>query len=751
MLIDDVRAVCGRLAPSGWAELLAAHGLDLAAPDLAAELARPLDAVDRSRPGFEDFALEGVRGIEPGQPARSLLYHALASPSVVALPGGAPLDAFPTAAELDAVENYVFGARPPSLEEVLVRAGSADTALVVFATDYRPAGQTAHRRHADLCLSRTGVARVGTAPARWDGRLRGFAPQVDDDVHAFRVLPATYAVYLAVRVAGSEADAVPLRFRAADDSGPGDDTRWFWVPLHKLFDGPECLRGRDLTVGLRVGHLNEKLRRVHLALGAEASWTAPDIDEPPFRFVEGIAELATDPDLAPGTLVPPPHPRLVEPAQFRGEPLTFRVPPNQPLSSSLAIATDGARRPAPEYVHVRHLVDGAGAEEDLNGRPDVAAVVAAGGYRARHYVDFTGDGWVSPAVAELAVEVPRVRPAYSLVTAPDFFPTTDQRELTEWTARQVPSALRAALWRVPPEALADQRLPANLQLDGAGFRPDDDTVTAIVAAPVAGGRQQTDLAGAVAERRTHLPDDAAGVFAPGWDVSVDGLPGGPDHLASYGLGSPFPEDAKLCAALSSFWPAVAPDATRTFEPSPNWPTVTPLTDEEIGVTGDLPWDGIPGPRLVEAGEERVVEYSAFDHADYVDSSLKGRFTLARTARVADVEYQARTLAMLRTYAALGVDLAAPFGRLVEDKARWTVLSFRPVALTDADAAQALQDTGATLHPPLFRIDMITTGAPRPGPAVGRVHVPVSRLVRVLVDPLTVLLREGDAAWRPAPG
>ena len=31
---------------------------------------------------------------------------------------------------------------------------------------------------------------------------------------------------------------------------------------------------------------------------------------------------------------------------------------------------------------------------------------------------------------------------------------------------------------------------------------------------------------------------------------------GPDHLAAYGLGSPFPEDSKLCAALSSFWPAV---------------------------------------------------------------------------------------------------------------------------------------------------------------------------------------------------
>ena len=54
------------------------------------------------------------------------------------------------------------------------------------------------------------------------------------------------------------------------------------------------------------------------------------------------------------------------------------------------------------------------------------------------------------------------------------------------------------------------------------------------------------------------------MFAPGWDISVDGRAGGPEHLAAYGLGSPFPEDSKLCAALSAFWPAVAPDAARTF-------------------------------------------------------------------------------------------------------------------------------------------------------------------------------------------
>ena len=36
-LIDDVGAICDRLAPKGWGKLMAAHGLDLRAGDLAEE------------------------------------------------------------------------------------------------------------------------------------------------------------------------------------------------------------------------------------------------------------------------------------------------------------------------------------------------------------------------------------------------------------------------------------------------------------------------------------------------------------------------------------------------------------------------------------------------------------------------------------------------------------------------------------------------------------------------------------------
>ena len=177
-------SVCDRLADAGWVELLQAHGLDLRARDLAAELSRPLPAVDRTQPGFGDFALEGVRGIEPGRPALSLLYHALASPEVHAYRCGdevVPITTFPTPAEIEIVENYVFGCSPPTVEELRARADGAPLAIVVVAAEYRAGDDTVHRKHADMCFSRTGVARIGTTPHTYRPRERGYLPVVDGD------------------------------------------------------------------------------------------------------------------------------------------------------------------------------------------------------------------------------------------------------------------------------------------------------------------------------------------------------------------------------------------------------------------------------------------------------------------------------------------------------------------------------------------------------------------------------------------
>jgi hypothetical protein len=483
-LLDQVREICTLLAPHGWADLMAAHGLDVTTADLASELTKPLPAIDRSIQGFEDFALEGRRGIEPGDPAQSLLFHALASPFVVSGRDGSELTSFPTAAELDVVEDYVYGVRAPSLSQLLTRSGRNALCIAAFAVQYRPSLQTPHERHAHVCFARTGIARVGTTAARYDGRLRGFLPTGDGDFE-IRVLPARYAVYLAIRVPGDQALFVPMRFLIPDAQAQAQE------------------KGDQ-----------ERLRRIHLALGSNATWHEPDTSTPPFRYTEGIAELASVPDLAPGTVVPDPHEHPVEPAEFGGAPLTFQVPPNTPLSSSFNIAADGLFRHGPEYVHVRTKVTDAGEEIDLNERSDVEAVVASGGYRARHYLDFTGDGWITPVVPELAAAVPRTRSAYSLIAAPDFFPNTDQRTLSDWVANRLPATLARAVWRVPPDPLSDQRFAANLELPGGGFRLYEDAVTAIDSARRAVLGEPTGPVDAETPRHSHLPEEAAGSSSP---------------------------------------------------------------------------------------------------------------------------------------------------------------------------------------------------------------------------------------------
>jgi hypothetical protein len=75
-LIDAVADVCRRLETVGWCEfLLRVSDLNIRQPDpeaLVRELSRPLQRIDRSAPGFRDFALEGKRAIEPGAPAHTV-------------------------------------------------------------------------------------------------------------------------------------------------------------------------------------------------------------------------------------------------------------------------------------------------------------------------------------------------------------------------------------------------------------------------------------------------------------------------------------------------------------------------------------------------------------------------------------------------------------------------------------------------------------------------------------------------------
>lgn len=780
-LIDRVALACRRLAPSGWGELLAQHGLDLGASDLAAELARPL-TIDRSQPGFTDFALEGHRGIEPGHPCRSLLFHAFASPEVRGYRSQEgswiELKSFPTLAEIEAVENFVYGAAPPSVEDLRALANGAPLAIVVFANEYRPAVDTVHRRHADMCYSRTGIARVGMRKPDYEAPLRGFVALRPDDGTSISVLPARYAAYIAALKPGTKDRHGPMHFVEAKsrpaagsrhvgkDAGirppavplaPGetsDADRHFWIPMHKLFDGTECLQGFDLRVGFSINHRNEKLRRAHLLFGSaghDGGWREPDISKHPFIITSGLAEVSADPEHGTCLIAPIEHPRLVEPAEFEGVPLTYRVPesthdtPWRLYQSSLNLAAvhDDARR-APEYLHARHIVDDRG-EENLNQSDRMLERLQKGKFRARHYVDYTADGWIGVECSTLALEIPRRLPAYSIIASPDYFPEVRQSDLVNWTDQSVPPALLETVWPANPgrpEPLSSQRIAANLELKEAGFDSYDDTMTAIVGSCGSGEGRQTPLHRLGRRRTSMLPDGAAGVFAPGWDVSFDRTPPNPGGLENeqrgiaflnnYGLGSPFPEDAMLCAALSSFWPAVAPDVSRTFAPTGRYHSATPLTDEEIGLGTEPPWDGVIGP--IPGPSVDTVDYPRLPYGDYVEAALAGRFDLSSIGDTTPAEYIARTLTMAMVYEALGVT-----DRF--EKSKWAVLSFRRADCTDPDLVAITSSLKRQLNDEhAYRFEMIRhdNAAEKHPTDFTRVLVKVAERVLLFADPTTVL-------------
>ncbi|MFI0848968.1 hypothetical protein [Mesorhizobium sp. IMUNJ 23232] len=791
-LIDPVTAMRERLAPLGWRQLLldvTGGDLDIGADDLAAALAKPLPRIDRSYPGFGDFWVAGVRAVEPGNPDKSLLYHALASPTVVADRAGKELGGFPTLAEIEAVENYIYGVVPPSLDELRNRANGAPLGVVVFAPQYQNAPMSVHGRHAELCFARLGIARLGTVGPVYDPKARGFVALDDARPFDFRVTPRRFAPYLAVEMKGASPSFGP------QDPQPGDDKLSFWVPIHKLFSGSECIAGLDLEVELRRGLRNDGLAQFHRFLdlaGLKNNWRGEDLENFPFMIKdEKIGSFSTRAGFGHGVLEPRPNP-LVTQAQYEGRLLTFPVdgrytsdPLNLQLSAMqiLPIADDqeeprfmldaaqNTQRPAPEYINIRHRVLPNGQIENLNEHPDMDAIIAAGGYEALHYYDGVGDGWIEAHCPQLAEDVEEVHHAYAMVALPDFFPNVTQRDLMVWWQTEVPAPIRDALWALHPLALSQIRMAANITLP-VGFSLEDTTITTIVTQPQDGDSPAQVPSGPWHVRKTGLPDGSPGLFDPGWDTSQNIFYTDPNKplqkfMAGYGLGSPFIEDAKLCAALGAYWPGVAPDSTRTFPPDKAiggavypYPTIVPLTDQEIGseplADGRyLPWDGVRGPRLITVGNKPVVAYPNAYRVDYID--IVGTMTAALTARVDAPEYKARVLAMEAVYWALGIhDLRfvlrlgaeAAVYKVLQAKSAWAVISFRTVAGDDDGLREAQQATGTELEGPRrYRFHVYRWGKEEPDPAdMHTTHLEVLEQAVMYVSGNTVLFQRDGPSW-----
>ncbi|MEM7043487.1 MAG: hypothetical protein AAF543_11820, partial [Pseudomonadota bacterium] len=494
--------------------------------------------------------------------------------------------------------------------------------------------------------------------------------------------------------------------------------------------GPDCLLGRTLTVSLDAKHINEKIRRIHNenmgepALGGfESGFKPPTTDASPFILDNDLAAFLPPGDHGVGTLSPTVRPRMIEPTEAGGSRIGTRVPsrPSNGLAPSFNIEAQGSAHPAPEWMHVRSRLRADGSVDDLNTRRNVAQIIRDGrlgnadNFIAGHYSDFTCDGWIDADIDGLSGELTRMVPAYSVIAAPDFYPFVDQSALVDWWLSQVPTMFRSNIWFVPPLTLADQRTAANINLRpfGADIRPENKTPTAIVGLKESAAT--VSALGSVAEipRVSSLPDAGAGIFAPGWDVSTDvtfdsNIGESVLHLAAYGLGSPFPEDAKLCAALSAFWPGVAPDTAR----SSGRRAVAPMTDREVGL-GDAPaWDGVIGPRRLSIGSQDFIETDNFDHVDYVTAALDSKFTMVETMKLGHEDYQARILATARMYRLIG-DLAGLGSNLVPVFSAFRVLSFNQGRADDAILADAEQVLGFAFDDRVCRFEMVQIGAAQP--------------------------------------
>ena len=803
-LIDGVADACRRLAPLGWRQMLldATGGeLDIAAPNLRSELGKPLAHIDRTYPGFGDFANSGTRAIEPGSPDRSLLYHAFAAPTVVADRKGVDLHGFPTLAEIDAVENYVYGVEPPTLDALQARVNAMSPALqggetrrklgmVVYALHYRNTPMSVHGRHAELCFARTGIARLGTIDPLYDARARNFASLDPAQPFEFRVVPRRFAVYLAAEFKGRSGfgpqDPLPgnKKLKLA-----GDDERNFWAPIHKLFSGSECIAGLNLQVGLERGLQNDELAQLHRYLdqaGLENNWSGEDLEQFPFTIKdESLGSMSGRPDFGDGVLEPRPSP-LAMVAQYKGRLLTFPVDgsytsdPNNMQLSSMQILPGGAptnedplytqdagqttQRAAPQFTNIRHRLLPNGEIDNLNLRPDMNEIMNKGGYQALNYIDGACDGWIAAVCPQLEGVVDRKLPAYCMVGLPDFFPKVTQRELMVWWRDQVPKTIRAALWALEPLAMSQTRIAANITLP-VGFSIEDTTITAVVSQPTDGDGPVQPPNGPWSIEKVGLPDGGIGLFDPGWDTSQavyyrsELLPL-QKFLAGYGLGSPFIEDAKICAAFGAYWPGVAPDSTRQYAPDKKiggvvypYPTIAPLTDEEIGSapveSGQfMPWDGVRGPRPATFQGRQVAAYVDIMRVDYIDTL--GAMTAALTSRIDTDEYLARILAMEAVYWGLGIHDpdTTPWNKVVEEKAAWAVLSFRTTKAEDSGLGSAEQATGVKLAGPRrYFFHIYRWGKVTKDPDDMRVvFVDMLEQAFAYVSGNTVLIQRNGGAW-----
>ena len=657
--------------------------LELKGDDLTAELTKKLDAnkllrlrQDR-KSGFDDFA--GEQLIKPGFPAFSLLYHALASPRVK--PG--KVKAHPELEQIDLLENYIYAlCSLKQLKQIYNIGANEELVLAVFAYEYRPAYKTPHHEYADLVFSRTGIGRIGNQPENYDKHNRCFVNQPRDPqlVKQCAVIPARYGLFLARKAKNNDIDLMKTGFYKPGDkkNDLDDEQRIFLQPIRKIFNN-DLLTGQRKIV-FTESHRSEKLFKLYKEKKVH---TLNDSLPVVRKSLDLIVQDKTR-NIGSSFLVISKHAPLIRHAVGSKGLLYFLVEKNMHddrffTSYNTQFVEDiellegnnrlpnGYDQPRNQalFVNITHEKENNGYKQllmTMDGRFE--SVIENGGYYAPLFEDSICDGKVSvnnsfQDVLLLKGIKPKILPAFSIVTAPDFFPQVDSFDLLDFDIAPGRSNV-SNFYEGGIASLATARLIPNPKSIDPG-EEGSETYTAVLSEQHKTSslphEQLNDYKNPAVEKdyiiSGFLPDASSSVFAPGWDITYSSSEG-KIYLSTEGLGSPFIEDMKLCSAMNGMWPAASPDASRTylgsFEKKYRNPTAIPLLDDELGYHKDSPhgiglntlgWDGEQGPFLELRQDVWKVNFTDLGRADCVQNALENKLDMSRLRKLKSNELISR--------------------------------------------------------------------------------------------------------------
>lgn len=732
-LEDDLLLTLEWMKRNGWERFLKEQlnvNVPLGKGTNLSELQKPLPQIDsiRKQTGFEDFA--GDKLIEPGLPEQSLLYHMMASPRVKSV----QIEAYPALEQLDALENYVYGF--VDLDQYpYLQSDRSNVFCAVLAYEYRPGLKTPSFYHnkfqaekaARMVFSRCGIARIGTHELNYDAENRLFTnkPKEPGAEKAVAMTAARYGVFL-VELAKADKDQIQVMNQQQGERKTKTE-RYFVHPIAKIAD--------TATQRVNYGeyHLNNKLQRLgEYNYGKKAKRSVRfnsefDLNRSPFKRVSSSnpdfhstnEEMVRLKRKGASLLVSSVPNDMIRFAEQNGKLIAAPVPegwsnplnghtnrrhaamklPNKKgkevtnviLSDLLGRrrrVTTGFKAPkvAPLFLNIKFEADSGSKEgyKHINGNTyDGEAFedkLKDGGYQTLVFEDSICDGCICATINEpkwklLKEKAAQIMPAFSMVTAPDFFPLSDSNDIRASYYDHVRVNTDQDFFEGGTMNLSGTRQRANPALVNpftgkqafANWSTEDksfDTITAVVSSGLELKDGSDEPIAQNFERdfqsSSFLPDTGTGVFFPGWDVTYSGdgkKKARNPYLSTYGLGSPFPEDMKLCAAANGMWPVTSPDAGRTFQGSlegiagkkPN--TSIPLMDDEIGIhqrgphvtfhgySSNRGWDGEQGPYLELKNKQVMINYTDIGRADYLQNLLDDRigFDMSRLRKLESKE------------------------------------------------------------------------------------------------------------------